>query len=342
MGYYDGTKLLSMLDLDGNKPELYIASTNRSAGKTTFYSRYLVKKWLKNKEKFLLLYRYSYELENCEKQFFSEVQKLFFIDKEMTSHKKQKGKYVELIINDVQCGYATAINCAESVKKLSHLFADVSRIFFDEFQSETNTYCPNEIEKFISIHNSIARGGGKQSRYVPVIMCGNRVSLLNPYYSSIGVSERIQSGTKFLKGNGWVLETSTNADASKAVSENLFNKAFIGNQYITFASENAYLNDDTAFVQKMDGHNDYLCTVFCDDKIYSIRNYGTCIYCDDNPDITYPVRVSVSYTDIQKNYLSQLNNKSFIDLMRKYFENGLFRFKNLECKNCIIKLLAYR
>ena len=33
--YYDGTKLLSMKDLDGNKPEVYMVTTNRTGGKTT-------------------------------------------------------------------------------------------------------------------------------------------------------------------------------------------------------------------------------------------------------------------------------------------------------------------
>lgn len=28
MAYYDGTKLLSMKDINGNKPELYLCTTN--------------------------------------------------------------------------------------------------------------------------------------------------------------------------------------------------------------------------------------------------------------------------------------------------------------------------
>ena len=37
--YYDGTKLLSMQDMNGNKPEIYISTSNRSAGKTTYFNR---------------------------------------------------------------------------------------------------------------------------------------------------------------------------------------------------------------------------------------------------------------------------------------------------------------
>lgn len=34
--YYDGTKLLSLKDADGNKPEIYLCVGNRTAGKTVF------------------------------------------------------------------------------------------------------------------------------------------------------------------------------------------------------------------------------------------------------------------------------------------------------------------
>lgn len=57
--YYDGTKLLSLKDLNGRTPEIYICTSNRSAGKTTFFNRYLIKKFKNNNEKFLLLYSHS-------------------------------------------------------------------------------------------------------------------------------------------------------------------------------------------------------------------------------------------------------------------------------------------
>src|SRR5699024_223926 len=99
-----------------------------------------------------------------------------------------------------------AINSAENLKHCSHLLSDVDGMYFDEFQSESNHYCPNEVSKFISIHTSIARGQGKQIRYVPVYMMSNAVSLLNPYFSALGVSSRLRADTRFLRGDGWVLE----------------------------------------------------------------------------------------------------------------------------------------
>ena len=49
--YYDGTKLLSMSDINGLKPELYLCTTNRTGGKTTYFNRLLVNNFLKKNKK---------------------------------------------------------------------------------------------------------------------------------------------------------------------------------------------------------------------------------------------------------------------------------------------------
>lgn len=57
--YYDGTKLLSMLDINGKKPEIYMCTTNRTGGKTTYFSRLCVNRFMDKGEKFCLVYRYN-------------------------------------------------------------------------------------------------------------------------------------------------------------------------------------------------------------------------------------------------------------------------------------------
>lgn len=169
--YYDGTKLLSMLDINGRKPEIYMCTTNRTGGKTTYFARLLVNRFLDRNEKFCLIYRYNYELDDCAQKFFKDINGLFFKGKTMTSKRKASGIFHELYLDDKPCGYAVSLNSADQLKKYSHLFSDVARMFFDEFQSETNHYCSDEIKKLLSIHTSVARGQGEQIRYVPVYMC---------------------------------------------------------------------------------------------------------------------------------------------------------------------------
>lgn len=341
--YYDGTKLLSMKDLNGKQPEIYICTTNRTGGKTTYFSRLLVRRFIKNGEKFALLYRFKYELDDCADKFFKDIHSLFFNEYEMTSKSRAQGIYHELFLNDKPCGYALSINAADQLKKYSHLFSDVQRMFYDEFQSETDHYCSNEVKKFISVHTSIARGQGEQYRYVPVIMCGNPVSILNPYYIELGIAERLQDSTKFLKGNGFVLEQGFVATASEAQKEGGFNQAFASNAYVAYSSESVYLNDNSAFVECPTGPNKYLATLKYQGSEYALRSYPAegIIYCDNKPDQTYRYKIAVTTDDHQINYVMLRQNDMFLENMRYFFEKGCFRFKDLKCKEALLKALSY-
>ena len=341
--YYDGTKLLSTLDINNNKPEIYICTSNRSAGKTTWFSRYAVNKFLKNGEKFMLLYRFNYELDDIADKFFKDISTLFFNDATMVSKSRANGIYHELFIDKKSCGYAVSMNSADQLKKYSHLFSDTSRILFDEFQSETNHYCPNEIKKFISIHTSVARGQGEQIRYVPVIMIGNPVSIINPYYVELGISNRLRENTKFLKGDGFVLEQGFVEPDSKAQQLSAFNRAFANNEYVAYSAQNVYLNDNKAFIEKMNGNSNYIATIKYQGNNYAVREYADkgIIYCDDKADLSYPLKITVSADQHNINYVMLKRNDSFISILRYYFERGCFRFKNLKCKECILNTISY-
>ena len=89
--YYDGTKLLSMTDINGKKPELYLCTTNRTGGKTTYFGRLVVNRFKKKGSKFALLYRYNYELDDCADKFFKDLSSLFFNGEIMTSKRRANG-----------------------------------------------------------------------------------------------------------------------------------------------------------------------------------------------------------------------------------------------------------
>lgn len=76
----------------------------------------------------------------------------------MFTEKRAGGIIYELMVYQGEqtekksCGYAVAINKADQIKKESHFLADVTCIIFDEFQSETNNYAPDESRNsFLSI-----------------------------------------------------------------------------------------------------------------------------------------------------------------------------------------------
>jgi hypothetical protein len=341
--YYDGTKILSMKDLNGKKPEIYIITTNRTGGKTTYFGRLCVNRFLDKKEKFALIYRYNYELDDCADKFYKDIGKLFFHSTEMSSKRRASGIFHELFINDVSCGYAISLNSADQLKKYSHLFSDVSRMIFDEFQSESNRYCSDEVRKFISVHTSIARGNGEQIRYVPVFMLANPVSIINPYYVELGISNRIKEETKFLRGDGFVLEQGFVESASIAQKDSGFNKAFSGNKYVAYSTENVYLNDNKSFIEKPLGNGRYLATIKYMGEEYGIREYAEegVVYCDDKSDSTFSTKITVTTEDHDVNYVMLKRNDFFLSNLRYYFERGCFRFKDLRCKEAVLKALSY-
>lgn len=349
--YYDGTKLLSLKDINGKQPEIYICTTNRSGGKTTWFNRYAFKRWKEGRGKFLLLYRFDYELDNVAEKFFKDIKPLFFPECDIVGKKKARGVFYELFAGKTgmeekdysSCGYAVALNKADTIKKYSHFFSDVCIVIFDEFQSETNHYAPNEVQKLISIHTSIARGQSEQVRYVPVIMISNPVSIINPYFVEMGISDRLKDDTKFMRGDGYVLEQGYIESASQAQLASAFNRAFSNNSYIKYAAQCVYLNDSTAFIEKPTGKSNYLCTIKYNGTEFALREYadGGYIYCDDKPDVSFKDKIAVTTDDHNINYVMLKRNEFFIASMRFYFERGCFRFKNQLCKAAVLKMLSY-
>lgn len=341
--YYDGTRLLSLQDANGNKPEIFICVGNRTAGKTIYFTRLCIRRFIDRKEKFAFIYRFNYELDDCADKIFKDVKALFFPNMEMTSERRAHGIYHELFLDGESCGYAISINQSDPLKRYAHLFSDIERILFDEFQSESSHYCTDEVKKFISLHTSIARGGGKSVRYVPVYMLANPVSLLNPYYIALGITDRLKSDTKFMRGNGWVFENTFNENASVQQLESGFNKAFSSQKYVSYAASGVYLNDNTAFIEKPSGRTHYLCTIKYDGRNYGIREYPDLgiVYCDDKPDKTFTSKISVTTDDHEINYVMLKRNDMFLSNLRYYFEKGCFRFKDLRCKEAVLKALSY-
>ena len=341
--YYDGTRLLSMLDLNGNKPEIYIAEGNRTGGKTTYFNRLMVNRFKKDGSKFMCIVRFKDELKDYHDKFFKDIKELFFPMDNMDSEKKDNGCYCELYLNGVSCGYVVALNSADRIKKISHLFTDVDRMLFDEFQSETNHYCTDEVKKLMSIHTSVARGHGKHVRYVPVYMCSNSVSLLNPYYASLNIGHRITKEAKIIKGVGFVMERAYIEKAATAQLESGFNQAFSQDSYLQYATQNVYLNDNLAFIAKPEGRSRYLATLIYNGKEHGIYSYDDSgiIYVSNKSDTTAPFKISVTTADHNVNYIMLKRNDMFLQQLRYYFDKGCCRFADLTAKECLMKAISY-
>jgi hypothetical protein len=341
--FYDGTKLLSMKDINGLTPEIFISTSNRSAGKTTYFGRMVVNRFKKQGKKFCLLYRFNYELDGCAEQFFKDIGGLFFQGDVMTEVKRAKGVYVELFLNKKSCGYCISLNFADQIKKKSHLLSDVDSILFDEFQSENNHYCDDEVKKLMSIHTSLARGGGEQVRYLPVYMISNAVSIINPYYLSLGIADRLKTDTNYLRGDGFVLEQGFYQNVAEAQKSSGFNRAFKNESYLKYAAQNVYLNDNLNLIEKMQGVSDYIVTIKKNDKFYGVRRFTDTglFYIDNRADETYPDKIVPNAVEQEQGYMLLGRSNVLMSSLRLAFERGYIRFRNQECKAVFFDLMKY-
>ena len=131
--------------------------------------------------------------------------------------------------------------------------------------------------------------------------------------------------------------------ASVSAILRFFDAAFSGTQYQLYAAEGAYLNDSTAFIEKPSGKGRYLTTIRYNGIDYGVRSFDHdgIVYCDNRPDGKYPTRIAVTTEDHNINYVMLRNNDLFISNMRYFFERGCFRFKDMKCKEAVLKLLSY-
>lgn len=343
--YYDCNYLLTLKDRNGNLPDIYITDGNRTAGKTVSFKKRLVDTFLKSKtdvNQFYLIYRYKTDMQSLAESFFTDIRRLFYQGHEMTEKKLFDGAVVMLLLDEKPCGYCLPLSLSAKIKRMSSIFVTVAHGFFDEYQDENNTYLPNEIDKLMSIHTSIARGDGNQSRRVPLYMASNTVSMLNPYYQALGINKMLKRDTKILRGDGWVYERTYNENAAQAFTGSAFNRAFASSKYFGHAAENVYLNDNDALIERPNGANEYMLSIRYNNAWYSVRKYNTCVYVSEGADETYPRRVCFNYTDVIDDRAVMVNSSNYIILtLRTYFHRGLMRFENLQCKNMMFDMLSF-
>ena len=343
--YYNGYRLLSMQDREGKKPEIYISTTNRSAGKTVFYNGYLLHRFIQKGEKFILLYRNKYEIDDAAGSFFNQVHKLFYPGLELYQEKGIKSVYNKLYLRPLSsedpgdlCGYVTSLKASENIKKYSSLLADADRVLFDEAFPENDEYLPDEIQRFMSVHDSLARGGGSQSKYLPVLIVGNLINVFNPYYMALGVVDNLTISTNYLRGSGFVIEQGFNEASAQAHKESAFHQALSGEDYTAASQEKTYLNTSYQFIDNsIVDTGMYLCSIRYKNNVYSVRynERAGFYYCSNTPDPGFKLLQAATEKDITEEAIYDPLSR-FRKILKERYRQGYVRFKDLRVRDAIL------
>lgn len=338
--YYDGNRLLNTKDLDKQTPGIFMICGNRTAGKTFWCKDFMLREYMKTGRMFMILARFGYQLKGISDTFFKDLSEVKYQGHSMEEVCLVQNSIYQLNFDGKQCGYAICLNNADSIKRNSTLFVDVDTIFMDEFQSETGKYCPNEIQKFISIITSVSRGNGKQNRYVRVLMASNNVTLLNPYFYEMKISARIQTNTNILRGKGWVLEITYNENASNALKDSAIGRAFSTNHYMKYSADNMYLNDSNVFVEKPISKGLLECVFIYEGNRYGLWRHDDWLYVSEKYDPNFPRQIALTVTDHNPSSILIKHTLPMYAYVKECFNLGRMRFQNLKCKEVVFMLLG--
>ena len=340
--YYTTTEVLSKKDLEKKEPAIILVTSNRSAGKTTAWLKEQLDDFKRNGRKAMLFYRQKYEVRACH-QVYTGVLNLYpEYGEKMTSEARAEGLFYEMFLDGESFGYALPLNNPDQLKKYSPIFADVYYIIFDEFQTESGKYLKNEITNLQSILLTIARGGGEQSRPVKLVLLGNMVSLMNPYFIRFGIHKRLKAGTRFIRGNGWIAQFDFNESASNAIKSNGIYRAFSDDPYMSYSTENVYLVDSDIFIERPKGRAKYICTIVHDNVRYGVREFYDegVVYVSKKVDPDNKNLVTFKASNHTQNTI-MLNHYSYLwKNIKEAYQGGFLRFDDIQAKNAIFDILA--
>lgn len=346
--FYSPKFLMAMKDRNGNRPEIFVTMGNRTSGKTFgIVNEILIEEYINKGRKVGILTRIKDDLGMVADGIFKPVLDLKYPD--TIVEEISRGKYSDIYFvkgtgenkERTHVGYVLPINRAQSnIKPISGLFSDCDILFRDEFQ--TDSYVPNEIEQFKSLHTSVARGGGKAVRYVPVIMASNFLDVLNPYFSAWKIVNQLQPDTRKFRGNGIVLEIFINDDVQKEQEQSGFNQAFGGTDRDSNI-DNMWLLGNNSCICKPEedwGMSYYLCTVKDENNTYGVRHYPrTGLYY-----INYSIDsqcTSIYNMSINGDLnLPLLKSSHHMKMLKEAFKNGQVRCKDVTCKQMMLTMFV--
>ena len=347
--YFDVKYLLNMKDKNGETPELFfVVSRVRGAGKTTSIGKTLLNNFFDDGSKFVLFVREAKCLGNYASGLLKGVLDLFYEGWSIEEKTAIKGVFTRIILSrgqdeekeSCEVGYVINIKNVRNVKEVSSEFTDASIGFFDEFQDASGKYLPNEVDKFLDVHTSIARGGGKQRRYFPVIFASNTLSIINPYFLATGLTKHLQPNTKKYRGDGFVYMRFENKDLAQIHADSGMSKAFSGNKTIDYFDDSWLLDNTTGICNNEGwGRSCYIATLVDGNESYSVQyfQYSDIYYFSKKIDQTWPIRYTLS-VDGSPN--PALKSSLCYRAILKAIEQGKMRFDSIESKRICLEVIC--
>lgn len=327
--YYNAQQLLSYKRLYN-----FVVGV-RGHGKTYDTTRRCIELGIKERKlSFVVLVRYIEDIKFIKDSWWSIVEHLYpnykFFSQRRLIYATDVVKGDTFVI-----GEFVALNEYMRVKKSPRPY--VKLIFFDEFLNEENDYLNEEIDKFLSVCDSIIRNRDD----VRVIMVCNTITLINPYFSYFGINKL---NGRFTKGNyNSIVEFTDSEEFVKFRETTKFGETIKGTTYGNFALSGEFMLDDMTNVIPNPPYKTkhYLFNIVLNENNIEVNMVNGLLYFSKSND--YTRRSYTPYVENAKTYHSTYVDKTFryFKMIQKYFMENKVMYQTLIIKNSIIEFMQY-
>lgn len=304
----------------------------RGHGKTHDTTRLLIKTGITNKKvSFVVLTRYKEDYKVIKDDWWEVVAYLF---PEYTFSSVGKVIYADNGIEKFAIGEFVCLSEYVRAKKVPR--PHVKYIVFDECLNEDNDYLPNEIDKFLSVCDSIIRNRND----VRVILIANTISVINPYFDYFGITKLDRRFTKGLHNS--VVEFTDSEEFVKYREQTKFGSSIKGTKYGDFAMKGEFMLDDTTNVMnKPNNTYHYLYNIILEGMNISVGMVNNLLYFSLSSDTNK--KTYTPYVEDAKKYNAMFCDKTFryFKHIQKYFLNNMVMYESLKIKNSIILFVQF-
>lgn len=244
--YYNGGHILN------NGCFINMSVGNRSTGKSFYFKRQCIKRYLKTGRKFIYLRRMAEDIKQVMPTWGDDIMETF------------PGYRIECLKNRIYlvkgededeerevCGYTAYLRGTARLKSVP--MVDIDLIFYDEFLPDDNKYLEKsmpfyEPEMLMSLYLSVARGFGQVIRPEVQIVCvANNISMFNPYFTYFHVD--LTHNAKYKK-DGVYAERWMNETVANEMRKTHVGKFLSGTRYGEYALDNVALHDVYSHIAK--------------------------------------------------------------------------------------------
>lgn len=336
--YYDGGRAISF-----NCPITMCCGT-RSYGKTYYFKRRAVKRWLKQETTTSYMRRYDEQLKALLRKKNSFVSDLIANDEFPGLELRQNGRLIEAKRPGSDTFkpviYFTALSAYENEK--SGHDAQTDTLIFDEFIKESKRvpYIEREVNALMNFWETLDR---REDR-VRLFLLGNAADLVNPYFLEwrITITPETPRYSKWQDGS-ILLEyvTPSGAFMERSATSNI-GRVTAGTNYDTYARLNKFadLNDDFIVKQKP-SRATHVCTlVYMGDRfgVWMDAKQGEYYVCLGAPSDNRPV-YTLTREDMRPNLVMLRRSEPIIKTLGRMYRYGYIWFDRVKTREAFLSMM---